>query len=100
LVAAGMRNAEIAHELGCDFKTVIKWRERLAENPTVNTLIQTELKNLGLNLLRNSHLFAETKDAKRKVSKKMYHTVKDLHHEINGLLKSGYELRTKAGKKS
>jgi uncharacterized protein YoxC len=50
------------------------------------------------NLLRNSHLFAKTKEAKRKVSKKMYHTVKDLHQEIKGLLKSGYDLRTKAGK--
>ena len=50
------------------------------------------------NLLRNSHLFAKTKEAKRKVSKKMYHVVSDLHQKIKGLLQSGYKLRTKAGK--
>jgi len=48
-------------------------------------------------LLRNSHLFAKTKDQKRKVAKKMYHQVKSIHKEIEGLLKSGYKLSSSAG---
>ncbi len=30
-------------------------------------------------LVRNSHLFAKTKEAKRKVGKKLYHTTKEIH---------------------
>jgi IS5 family transposase len=49
-------------------------------------------------LLRNSNLFAKTKEQKRKVGKKMYHQVKNIHKEIQGLLASGYKLSSKAGK--
>jgi len=49
-------------------------------------------------LLRNSHLFAKTKEEKRKVGKKMFHVVKSIHEEIQGLLSEGYQLSSKAGK--
>ena len=49
-------------------------------------------------LLRNSHLFAKGKEAKRKVSKKMYHLVKDIHQDISTLLNTGYQLSSKTGK--
>jgi uncharacterized protein YoxC len=48
-------------------------------------------------LLRNSHLFAKTKEQKRKVAKKMYHTVKSAHKEVQTLLGCGYKLSSKAG---
>lgn len=48
-------------------------------------------------LLRNSHLFAKTKEQKRKVAKKMYHTVKSVHKEVQDLLISGYKLSSNAG---
>ena len=43
--------------------------------------VATKLKGL----VRNSHLFAKTKEAKRKVGKKLCHTTKEIH----GLVKSG-----------
>lgn len=49
-------------------------------------------------LLRNSHLFAKGKEAKKKVAKKMFHAVEDIHEEITSLLDTGYKLRSKAGK--
>lgn len=78
-------------------------------------LIETNVKKLGgkfqrikksvkettkkiKNLSRNSHLFAKTKEQKRKVAKKMHHTVKKIHQEIQGLLASGYTLSSKAGR--
>jgi hypothetical protein len=48
-------------------------------------------------LLRNSHLFAKTQEQKRKVAKKMYHTVKSVHKELQDLLANGYKLSSKAG---
>ena len=38
-------------------------------------------------LVRNSHLFAKTKEAKRKVGKKLYHTTKEIHGMIKSCLK-------------
>ena len=38
-------------------------------------------------LVRNSHLFAKTKEAKKKVGKKLYHTTKEIHGMIKSCLK-------------
>ena len=48
-------------------------------------------------LVRNSHLFAKTKEQKTKVGKKLYHTVKKVHAEIADLLAEGYKLSSSAG---
>ena len=40
-------------------------------------------------LVRGSHLFAKTKEAKRKVGKKLYHTAKELHRLIKSCLAEG-----------
>jgi transposase, IS5 family len=49
-------------------------------------------------LVRRSHLFAKTKEEKRKVGKKLYHTVRDLQQLLDGVTGQGYGCRTKAGK--
>jgi hypothetical protein len=49
-------------------------------------------------LVRNSHLFAKTKEEKGKVGRKIYHTVKEIQKEIDDLLKNGHALSSKAGK--
>lgn len=48
-------------------------------------------------LVRNSHLFAKGKEQKVKVGKKIYHTVKKVHEEIQELLATGRALSSKAG---
>jgi len=48
-------------------------------------------------LVRNSHLFAKTKEQKTKVGKKLYHTIKKVHAEIADLLAKGYKLSSSAG---
>lgn len=47
-------------------------------------------------LVRRSHLFAKTKEAKRKVGKKLYHTTKELHDLLRECVAAGYGGRTKA----
>jgi hypothetical protein len=47
-------------------------------------------------LVRNSHLFAKTKEEKRKVGKKIYHTVLELHDLIKSCLAEGRDVRGKA----
>lgn len=49
-------------------------------------------------MVRNSHLFAKTKEEKGKVGRKIYHTVKDIQQEIDALLECGHTLSSKAGK--
>jgi hypothetical protein len=49
-------------------------------------------------MVRNSHLFAKTKEEKGKVGRKIYHTVKEIQKEIDALLKNGHALSSKAGK--
>lgn len=49
-------------------------------------------------LVRNSHLFAKTKEAKGKVGRKIYYSVKEIQKEINTLLRNGHTLSSKAGK--
>jgi hypothetical protein len=50
-------------------------------------------------LLRNAHLFAKGKEQKRKIERKMYHTVKAIHREIEEIISSGANIRSKAGQK-
>lgn len=47
-------------------------------------------------LVRRSHLFAKTKEAKRKVGKKIYHTTMELHELLKECVSRGYGGRTKA----
>lgn len=49
-------------------------------------------------LVRNSHLFAKTKEEKRKVAKKLYHVIEDIHLKIKNLLSQGSKLTSKAGR--
>jgi IS5 family transposase len=49
-------------------------------------------------MVRNSHLFAKTKEEKGKVGRKIYHTVKEIQKEIDSLLESGHSLSSKTGK--
>jgi IS5 family transposase len=48
-------------------------------------------------LVRRSHLFAKTKEEKRKIGKKLYHTVSDLQTMITSVIEQGYGCHTKAG---
>jgi len=43
-------------------------------------------------LVRNSHLFAKTKEAKRRVAKKLLHTIQDIHEEIKKAIQAGSRL--------
>jgi transposase, IS5 family len=63
---------------------------------SIKSTIKEQSKTVK-NLLRNSHLFAKTKEQKNKVGKKMYHTVKSVHEEVRALLAAGYQLSSKAG---
>lgn len=47
-------------------------------------------------LARSSHLFAKTKEAKKKIGKKLYHSSKELQELLKGCLATGYGGRTKA----
>lgn len=62
--------------------------------------IKTKAKEIAdkvKGLVRRSHLFAKTKEQKRKVGKKLYHTAKELHGLIkSGLTKSKRKLHGKA----
>ena len=49
-------------------------------------------------IVRNSHLFAKTKEEKRKVGKKLFHVIEEVHATIETLLASGSALTSKAGK--
>ena len=49
-------------------------------------------------LVRNSHLFAKTKEEKRKVTKKLYHVIEDIQSKIQSLLSQGSKLTSKAGR--
>lgn len=49
-------------------------------------------------MVRNSHIFAKTKEEKGKVGRKIYHTVKEIQKEIADLLEAGHTLSSKAGK--
>jgi transposase, IS5 family len=49
-------------------------------------------------LVRRSHLFAKTKEEKRKVGKRLYHTVQDLQGLLKDCLNHGLEGRSKASK--
>lgn len=56
-----------------------------------------EIANKVKGLVRRSHLFAKTKEQKRKVGKKLYHTAKELHGMIKSVLaKSERKLHGKA----
>lgn len=49
-------------------------------------------------LVRNSHLFAKTKEAKVKAGKKLYHVISELHRELkNALATAGARAKNKAG---
>ncbi|MCP3686616.1 MAG: hypothetical protein GY861_28595 [bacterium] len=49
-------------------------------------------------LVRNSHLFAKTKEAKQNVGKKLYHVTKEIHEELQKTLSSGCAARSKGAK--
>jgi hypothetical protein len=48
-------------------------------------------------LLRNAHLFAKGRDQKKKIEKKMYHTVKSVQSQLAKLISSGANVKSKAG---
>lgn len=47
-------------------------------------------------LVRKSHLFAKTKEQKRKIGKKLYHTVKRLQDALQEALTAGQQVRAKS----
>jgi IS5 family transposase len=47
-------------------------------------------------LVRNSHLFAKTKEAKRKVAKKLLHLISDIHEETRKVIFSSSRLKSKS----
>jgi IS5 family transposase len=47
-------------------------------------------------LARSSHLFAKTKEEKKKVGRKLYHVTKELNDLLKGCVEAGYGGRTKA----
>lgn len=48
-------------------------------------------------LLRNAHLFAKGREQKKKIEKKMYHTVKAIQSHLAELIASGANVKSKAG---
>lgn len=49
-------------------------------------------------LVRNSHLFAKTKEEKRKVAKKLYHTAMEIQELLKKCLSKGRDVRSKSAK--
>ena len=49
-------------------------------------------------LVRKSHLFAKTKEQKRKVGKKLYHTVQEIQKTLKECLEQGLQVRSKSSK--
>ena len=49
-------------------------------------------------LVRKSHLFAKTKEQKRKVGKKLYHTVQEIQGALKECLEQGLQVRSKSSK--
>ena len=49
-------------------------------------------------LVRRSHLFAKTKEAKKKIGKKLYHVTQELHDLLKDCVASGYGGRVKAAR--
>ncbi len=47
-------------------------------------------------LVRRSHLFAKTKEEKKKVGKKLYHTVRELHGLLKKCFDKGLQVRSKS----
>lgn len=64
------------------------------------TEVRTKVKEISSkvkNLVRNSHLFAKTKEEKQKVGKKLYYTTKEIHSLLQEVFKV-LEPKTKASK--
>lgn len=62
------------------------------------TGIKKKLKNVKekiKGLVRNSHLFAKTREAKRKVAKKLLYVIEDIHREIKEGLSKSTQIRGK-----
>jgi hypothetical protein len=57
-----------------------------------------EISSKVRGLVRRSHLFAKTKEQKRKVGKKIYHTVQELQGMLKDCLKQGLQGRSKASR--
>lgn len=49
-------------------------------------------------LVRNSHLFAKTKEAKRKVAKKLLHVISDIHQGVSDILSQASDIRSQTHK--
>jgi IS5 family transposase len=49
-------------------------------------------------LVRNSHLFAKTKEQKRKVGKKLYHTAMEVHNLVKSCIEAGSSVRSQSAK--
>lgn len=62
----------------------------------IKSTMKTATKKIK-HLLRNSHLYAKSKEQKRKVAKKMFYQTKAIHESISGLLSTGNKLSSKAG---
>lgn len=48
-------------------------------------------------LLRNAHLFAKGREQKRKIERKMFHTVKEIQRKIAAAIKAGANVKSRAG---
>ena len=48
-------------------------------------------------LLRNSRLFAKGRDQKRKIERKMYHTVNEIQKKIASAIESGASVKSRGG---
>ena len=62
--------------------------------------IKTEVKEASARvrgLLRNSRLFAKGRDQKRKIERKMYHTVNEIQKKIASAIESGASVKSRGG---
>jgi len=48
-------------------------------------------------LLRNAHLFAKGREQKRKIERKMFHTVKEIQRKLAAAIKAGASVQSRAG---
>lgn len=61
----------------------------------VKTKIKEVTKKIK-GLVRGSHLFAKTKEAKRKIGKKLYHVTQEIHQELLKVFEAGVSLKSKS----
>ena len=71
----------------------------IAKAGSCTSKIKSKVKEISKkvkSLVRASHLFAKTKEQKRKVGKKLYHTTMELHDLVKGCLNQSTNIKNKS----